>query len=76
MGTDIEYGGFPLKLTGEGRGIEKVSKPKETREFNGEMFILEETVRPDFCFVKGWKSDLKGNIIFRKTARNFNSDMA
>lgn len=44
LGTPIEYGGFPLKFSHDGRSVEKYSEPKETREFNGETFLLEESI--------------------------------
>ena len=52
------------------------SEKKPVREFNGRQYILEESMPGDFALVKGWKADTKGNVIFRKTARNFNIDCA
>ena len=46
------------------------------REFKGRQYIMEETLFGDFALIKAWKADKKGNLIFRKTAQNFNSDMA
>jgi 3-oxoacid CoA-transferase subunit A len=49
---------------------------KETREFGGRMYVLEKALRGDFAFVKAWKGDRWGNLVYRKTARNFNPVMA
>jgi 3-oxoacid CoA-transferase subunit A len=53
-----------------------VAEGKETREFNGRMFVLERGLTADFAFVKAWKGDKWGNLVYRKTARNFNPVMA
>ena len=68
-------GGFPAFYTPAGYGTE-VAEGKETREFNGKMYILEEALKADFAFVKAWKGDEAGNLIFKGTARNFNPCMA
>jgi 3-oxoacid CoA-transferase len=52
------------------------SKPREVREFNGKRFLLEESITGDFAFVKCWKADKDGNLVFHRTARNFNPDVA
>ena len=49
---------------------------KEAREFGGRMYLLEHALRADFAFVKAWKGDRWGNLVYRKTARNFNPVMA
>lgn len=67
-------GGFPAFYTPAGYGTE-VAKGKETREFNGKMYVLEEAFTADFSFVKAWKGDEAGNLIFKGTARNFNPCM-
>jgi 3-oxoacid CoA-transferase subunit A len=54
----------------------KVAEGKETREINGRRCVLEHALRGDFALVKAWKADRWGNLIYRKTARNFNSMMA
>lgn len=74
-GTLVETGGIPIKLDSSGKP-EIVSGPKETREFNGKKYLLEESIKADFAFIKGWKADTKGNTVFRKTSRNFNPDIA
>jgi 3-oxoacid CoA-transferase subunit A len=66
--------GIPAFYTPAGYGTE-VAKGKETREYNGKMYVLEEAYRADFAFVKAWKGDEAGNLIFRGTARNFNPCM-
>jgi 3-oxoacid CoA-transferase subunit A len=53
-----------------------VSEGKETMEFGGETYLLERGIRADLAIVKGWKADEAGNLIFRKTARNFNQPAA
>ncbi len=54
----------------------KVAEGKETREIDGRHYVLETALRADFAFVKAWKGDRWGNLIYRKTARNFNPMMA
>lgn len=66
--------GIPAFYTPAGYGTE-VSFGKETREFNGKMYVLEEAFKADFSFVKAWKGDEAGNLIFKGTARNFNPVM-
>ncbi len=67
--------GIPAFYTPAGYGTE-VANGKETREFNGKMYVLEHAFKPDFAFVKAWKGDTAGNLIFKGTARNFNPLMA
>ena len=66
--------GFPAFFTPAGYGTE-VAEGKEVREFDGKMYILEEAFKADFAFVKAWKGDAAGNLIFKGTARNFNPCM-
>lgn len=66
--------GFPAFYTPAGFGTE-VAEGKETREFNGKMYVLEHAFKADFAFVKAWKGDAAGNLIFKGTARNFNPVM-
>src|SRR5690606_9973602 len=68
-------GGIPASYTPAGYGTQ-VDEGKETREYNGKMFVLEEAFKADFAIVKAWKGDEAGNLIFRGTARNFNACMA
>ncbi|WP_344924980.1 CoA transferase subunit A [Aquimarina addita] len=67
-------GGFPAFYTPAGYGTE-VDQGKEAREFNGKMYILEHAFQADYAFVKAWKGDEAGNLIFKGTARNFNPCM-
>jgi 3-oxoacid CoA-transferase subunit A len=53
-----------------------VAEGKEQREVNGEMFVLETGLTADLSIVKAWKGDTEGNLVYRKTARNFNPMMA
>lgn len=66
--------GFPAFYTPAGFGTE-IAEGKETREFNGKMYVLEKAFKADFSFVKAWKGDEAGNLIFKGTARNFNPCM-
>jgi len=66
--------GFPAIYTPAGYGTE-VANGKETREFDGKMYVLEHAFKADFAFVKAWKGDEAGNLIFKGTARNFNPNM-
>lgn len=67
--------GFPAFYTPAGYGTE-VAEGKESREFNGKMHILEYAFDADFAFVKAWKGDAAGNLVFKGTARNFNPNMS
>ncbi|GAA4245645.1 CoA transferase subunit A [Winogradskyella psychrotolerans] len=66
--------GFPAFYTPAGYGTE-VAEGKETREFDGKMYVLEHAFKADFAFIKAWKGDAAGNLIFKGTARNFNPNM-
>lgn len=67
--------GIPAFYTPTGVGT-LVAENKETREFDGRTYVLEKAIHGDFAFVKAWKADTFGNLIFRKTARNFNPMVA
>lgn len=67
--------GIPAFYTPTGVGT-VIAQGKETREFEGRPYLLECALKADFAFVKGWKGDRWGNLIYRKTARNFNPLMA
>jgi 3-oxoacid CoA-transferase/3-oxoacid CoA-transferase subunit A len=67
--------GIPAFFTPAGVGTE-VAEGKETREFDGKMYLMEQWLRADFSLVKAWKGDTAGNLIYRGTARNFNPMMA
>ncbi|MGA9639507.1 CoA transferase subunit A [Flavobacterium sp.] len=66
--------GIPAFYTPAGYGTE-VAIGKETRDFNGKMYVLEHAFQADFAIVKAWKGDTAGNLIFKGTARNFNPVM-
>ncbi|WP_219702079.1 CoA transferase subunit A [Marinomonas lutimaris] len=63
--------GIPAFYTATGVGT-PVAEGKETKEFNGREYLLEEAIVGDFAIVKGWKADRYGNVIYRHTAQNFN----
>ena len=67
--------GIPAFYTPTGYGT-MVAEGKETREFDGRPYVMERALRGDFAFVRAWKGDRWGNLIYRKTARNFNPMMA
>jgi 3-oxoacid CoA-transferase subunit A len=67
--------GIPAFFTPTGVGT-VVAEGKETREFDGRTYIMEHALKADFAFVKAWKGDKWGNLVYRKTARNFNPMMA
>src|SRR5271163_3614796 len=67
--------GIPAFFTPTGVGT-VVAEGKEAREFDGRPYIMERALKADFAFVKAWKGDTWGNLIYRKTARNFNPMMA
>jgi len=67
--------GIPGFYTKTGVGTQ-VAEGKEVKTFDGEEYILERGIRADLSIIKGWKADEAGNLIFRKTARNFNQPMA
>ena len=67
--------GIPAFFTPTGVGT-VVAEGKETREFEGRTYLMERCLKADFAFVKAWKGDRMGNLVYRKTARNFNPMMA
>jgi 3-oxoacid CoA-transferase subunit A len=67
--------GIPGFYTKTGVGT-LVAEGKETKEFDGETYVLERGIRSDLAIIKGWKADESGNLIFNKTARNFNHPAA
>lgn len=72
-GTLVELGGFPIKISKENPIL---SEKKEKRVYDDREYILERSIVGDFSIIKGWKADEKGNVVFRKAARNFNPDAA
>ena len=67
--------GIPAFYTPAGVGT-IVADGKETRDFDGKTYLLERWLRADFALIKAWKGDRQGNLVYRKTARNFNPMMA
>lgn len=67
--------GIPAFYTPAGYGTE-IAEGKETREFDGKMYLMEHALHADFALVKAWKGDAFGNLVFRKTTRNFSTSMA
>src|ERR1700675_4941112 len=82
----VPQGTFSERIRAGGAGIAAfftptgvgtiVAEGKETREFDGRPYVMERALRADFAFVKAWKGDKEGNLVYRKTARNFNPMMA
>jgi 3-oxoacid CoA-transferase A subunit len=82
----VPQGTFAERMRAGGAGIEGfftptaygtiVAEGKETRVINGKGYVLEQPLRADFAFVKAWKGDRLGNLVYRRTARNFNPVMA
>ena len=75
VGTQVAEGGLPQRYNEDGT-VAVVSKPKETREFDGQLYVLEESIRADYALVHAHKGDRYGNLVFNKTAMNFNPDAA
>ena len=67
--------GIPAFFTATGAGT-IIAEGKDTREFDGRIYVMETALRADLAIVKAWKGDHEGNLIYRKTARNFNPMMA
>ena len=73
--TQVAEGGLPQRYNSDGT-VAVTSKPKETREFNGQLYVLEESIRADYALVHAHKGDRYGNLVFNRTAQNFNPDAA
>lgn len=67
--------GIPAFFTPAGYGTE-IAEGRESREFNGKQYLMELALHADFSIVKAWKGDTMGNLVFRKTTRNFSTSMA
>jgi 3-oxoacid CoA-transferase subunit A len=67
--------GIPAFYTPAGYGTE-IAAGKETREFQGKMYLMEHALHADFAIIKAWKGDTLGNLVFRKTTRNYSTSMA
>jgi len=82
----VPQGTFSERIRAGGAGIAAFFSPtgvgtvvgenKETREFEGRMYVMERALKADFALIKAWKGDRWGNLVYRKTARNFNPMMA
>ena len=75
VGTLVHYGKMPVRYNTDGT-VAEYNKPRESKEFKGREYILEEATTGDYALIKAWKGDKFGNLVFRGTARNFNPDMA
>jgi len=71
VGTQVAEGGLPRKYNTDGT-VAKASEPKETREINGKTYVLEDSITTDFGLVHAVKGDTHGNLVFDRSARNFN----
>ncbi|MFE7972828.1 CoA transferase subunit A [Streptomyces shenzhenensis] len=71
VGTQVAEGGLPWRYDGSG-GIALASPAKEVREFDGVEYVLERGIRTDFALVRAARGDRHGNLVFNKSARNFN----
>ncbi|WP_050063378.1 CoA transferase subunit A [Rhodococcus sp. RD6.2] len=75
VGTQVATGGLPRKYDGTG-GVAIASPPKETREFDGVTYVMERAIVTDYALVHAWKGDRHGNLVYRKSGRNFNPPAA
>ncbi|MEV6532748.1 CoA transferase subunit A [Streptomyces sp. NPDC051639] len=75
VGTQVADGGLPWRYDGRG-GVAVVSPPKEVRVFDGAEYVLERGIRADFALVRAAKGGRHGNLVFNKSARNFNPSAA
>ena len=75
VGTQVSEGGLPQLYAPDG-GVKTASPKKETRDFGGRTYVLESALHADFALIKAWRGDELGNLVFRKTARNFSPMMA
>jgi 3-oxoacid CoA-transferase subunit A len=75
VGTLVADGGLPWRYHPDGT-VAVMSPRKDTREFGGRTYVLEESIVTDFALVHAWKGDRHGNLVYRRSARNFNPDCA
>ncbi|MBW8698359.1 putative succinyl-CoA:3-ketoacid coenzyme A transferase subunit A [Streptomyces sp. MBT84] len=75
MGTQVADGGLPWRYDGHG-GIALASPPKEIRAFDGVEYVLEHGIRTDYALVRAARGDRHGNLVFNRSARNFNPPAA
>ncbi|MFI6014035.1 CoA transferase subunit A [Streptomyces sp. NPDC051243] len=71
VGTQVARGGLPWRYRPDGT-VAVASPPKETRDFSGRAYVLEHGITTDFALVRAWRGDRHGNLVFRKSAANFN----
>lgn len=71
VGTQVERGGLPWRYAADGT-VAMASPPKETRDFDGRTHVLEHGITTDFALVRAWRGDRHGNLVFRRSAANFN----
>ncbi|MER6415006.1 CoA transferase subunit A [Streptomyces humidus] len=71
VGTQVARGGLPWRYAPDG-SVAAASPPKETRDFHGRRHVLEHGITTDFALVRAWRGDRHGNLLFRKSAANFN----
>ncbi|GFZ46537.1 hypothetical protein JCM24511_04784 [Saitozyma sp. JCM 24511] len=75
FGTPVQFGDVPMRNDKDGKAV-AYPKPRESRQFGGKNYILEEAIKGDVALVRAWKVDEAGNAVFRYTAHNFSSAMA
>jgi 3-oxoacid CoA-transferase subunit A len=71
VGSQVADGGLPWRYHPDG-SVALVSPAKEVREFDGQEYVLERSIRTDFALVRAWRGDRHGNLVFNKSSRNFN----
>lgn len=76
LGTFVEHGQVPIKYSLGGKDVEKYTTPRDFIVQNGKKYFLEKAVTGDFGIIKAWKADTMGNLVYRRTARNSNPDIA
>lgn len=75
FGTVVQTGEVPLKHNADG-SVQQYTTPKDVKVFDGKPYVMEESIKGDYAFVKAWKADRLGNVMFRFAAANFNGAMA
>ena len=75
VGTVVQTGELPLKHDADGNVV-NFSTPKDVKVFDGKPYVMEEAIKGDYAFIKAWKADRLGNVMFRYAAGNFNGAMA
>ncbi|GAA6007789.1 hypothetical protein JCM11491_003964 [Sporobolomyces phaffii] len=75
-GTAVETGEIPIRYKEGGKEVDIPGKPRETRDFNGKGYLMEEAIKGDYALIKVWKADEYGNCIFRYANQNFSGAMA